>query len=143
MSSFSLKRTRTNTWNGNGDNTQSYRSPCVTSNHSERSPSSVRTRARMPSWNWRITTIIFAGTPKRVRTFHTVLGRQSHAVSAARWSTCPRDFSSHVQNLAIDARRTACRLLIVRDESRTVPQRGFPGPRGSCSRGTRRFSVSL
>ena len=33
----------------NGDSTQPCRSPCVTSNHSERSPSSVRTRAHMPS----------------------------------------------------------------------------------------------
>ena len=37
-----------------GDNTHPCRSLSVTSNHSDCSPSSVRTRARMPSWNWRI-----------------------------------------------------------------------------------------
>ena len=74
----SLKRARTtyitaakNMLNSSGDSTQPCRSPCVTSNHSECSPSSVRTRARIPSWNWRITVSIFDRTPRRVRTSHS------------------------------------------------------------------------
>ena len=55
--------------NSNSDSTQPCRRPCATSNHSECSPSSVRTQARMPSWNSRITVSIMAGTPKRVRTY--------------------------------------------------------------------------
>ena len=57
-----LKRTRTtcittakNMLNSIGESMKPCRSPTVTSNDSECSPSSVRTRARIPSWNWRIT----------------------------------------------------------------------------------------
>ena len=53
-----------------GDSTHPCHNPWVTSNHSEYSPSSVRTRACMPSRNWRITVSIFYGTPKRASTTH-------------------------------------------------------------------------
>ena len=65
----SLKRTRTTCitaakmLTSSGDSTQPCRSPCVTSNHSECSSFCVRTRARIPLWNWRINVSIFAGTP--------------------------------------------------------------------------------
>ena len=66
---------RRRTLNSSGDSTQPCRSPCATSNHSECSPSSVRPRARIPSWNWRITVSILAGTPRRVRTSHSTVDR--------------------------------------------------------------------
>ena len=44
-----------NILNNNGASTHSCRNPCPTPNQSEYSPSSVRMRARMPSWKWRIT----------------------------------------------------------------------------------------
>ena len=77
MVSSSLKRCSTTSitaakkmLNSNGDSTHPCRSPCVTSNHSESSPSSMRTLARIPSWNWRMTSIITDGTPARASTFH-------------------------------------------------------------------------
>ena len=38
---------------------------CATSNHSEHRPSSFRKHALIPSWNWRITSNICDGIPKR------------------------------------------------------------------------------
>ena len=76
MSTSTLKRTKTtyiaaakNKLNINGDSAQPCRSPCVTSNHSECTPSSVRTQAQTSSSSWRITAGIFADTPKCVSTF--------------------------------------------------------------------------
>ena len=57
-----------NTLNSSGESTHPCRSPCATSNHSEHRPSSLRTHALIPSWNWRITSIICGGVPKRAST---------------------------------------------------------------------------
>lgn len=66
----SLKRIKTmwdtaaknNASNSNSDNAHPCRSPpCLTLSHFEYSPSSVRARAHIPSWNCRITAIIFRG----------------------------------------------------------------------------------
>ena len=77
MVSSSLKRCSTTSiiaakkmLNSNGDSTHPCRSPCVTSNHSKSSPSSMSTLARIPSWSWWITSIITDGTPARANTFH-------------------------------------------------------------------------
>ena len=77
MVSSSLKRCSTTSitaakkmLNSNGDSTHPCRSPCVTSNHSESSPSSIRTLARIPLWNWPMISIITGGTPARASTFH-------------------------------------------------------------------------
>ena len=59
------------TLNSHGDSTQPCRNPCVSSNHSECSPSSVRTRARMPSWKMRVILSILVATPERVSTSHS------------------------------------------------------------------------
>ena len=56
--------------NSSGDNTHPCRSPCSTSNQSEQTPSSGRTRALIPSWNCQMTVIICGGTPMRVSTCH-------------------------------------------------------------------------
>ena len=60
-----------NMLNSSGASTHPYllRS-CPTSNLSEHFPSSNRTHACMPSWNWRMTASILGGTPKRARTSH-------------------------------------------------------------------------
>ena len=52
------------------DNTYPCRSPCSTSNQSEQTPSSGRTRALILSWNCQMTAIICGGTPMRVSTYH-------------------------------------------------------------------------
>ena len=77
MVSSSLKRRSTTSitaakkmLNSNGDSTHPCRSPCVTSNHSESSPLSIRTLDRIQSWNWRMTSIITDGTPVRASAFH-------------------------------------------------------------------------
>ena len=54
-----------NTLNNSGEGTHPWRGPCATSNHSEHRSSSPRTHALIPSWNWRITSIICGGLPKR------------------------------------------------------------------------------
>ena len=55
--------------------------PCPTTNLSERSPSSNRTHACMPLWNWRITASILGGMPKRARTSHIrVRSTESYAL---------------------------------------------------------------
>ena len=59
-----------NILNSSGASTRPCLRPCPTSNLSEHSSSSNRTRACMPSCNWRVTTSILGGTPKRARTSH-------------------------------------------------------------------------
>ena len=73
----SLKRCSTtsitaakNMLNSNGDSTHPCRSPSETSNHSEGLPSSMRTLARIPSWNWRRTSVITDTTPAEVDATH-------------------------------------------------------------------------
>ncbi|CAM9172057.1 unnamed protein product [Sphacelaria rigidula] len=56
--------------NSSGDNSHPCRSALMTSNHSESSPSSLRTRACMPSWNGRMTFTISPGMPARTSTRH-------------------------------------------------------------------------
>ena len=56
--------------NKSGDNTHPCRNPCSTSNQSEKTPSSGRTQALIPSWNYRMTAVICGGTPMRVSTCH-------------------------------------------------------------------------
>ncbi|CAB1118243.1 unnamed protein product [Ectocarpus sp. CCAP 1310/34] len=58
--------------NSSWDSTHPCRTPCVTKNQSDSSPSSMRTRARIPSWNWRMTSISFAGIPALASTFHSI-----------------------------------------------------------------------
>ena len=84
----------------------------------------------MPSWNWRITPSIFAGTPKREN-----FPQQLPVDRVIRFLQVDE---AHVEGnfplarvLAIVARRTACRLLIVLDKSQTVPQGVFPAPHGN------------
>ena len=56
-------------FNSSGDSTNPCRRPCVTQNLSEISPSSIRIRARIPSWNWRATAIISSGIASVASTF--------------------------------------------------------------------------
>ena len=102
-----------NTLDSSGDSTRPSRSPSMTSNDSECSPSSVRTQARMPLWNWRMTVSILAGTPKPVNTCHSSCrSTESHAFSKSMkhiYKGHAGGCFSLVQVLAIDARQTACR----------------------------------
>jgi len=58
------------TLNSNGESSQPCRSPCSTSNHSVYTLSSDRTHALTPSWKFRITVLIYGGTPRQTRTCH-------------------------------------------------------------------------
>ena len=57
-----------NKLDSSGESTHPWRSPYGTSNHFEHRPSSFRTHALIPSWNWRITSVICGGTRKRAST---------------------------------------------------------------------------
>ena len=54
--------------NRSGASTHPWRRSYSTANHPEHTLSSSRTHARMPSWNWRMTEVVFCGTPKRTST---------------------------------------------------------------------------
>ena len=70
-----------NMLNNSGASTHPCLRPCPTSNLCERSPSSNRTHACIPSWNWRMTASILDGTPKRARTSHKrVRSTESYAL---------------------------------------------------------------
>ena len=56
--------------NSSGANTHPCQTPCSTPNISEHSPSSNRTHAPMPSWNWRMTPSILGGMQKRAKTVY-------------------------------------------------------------------------
>ena len=87
MVSSSLKRCSTTSiaaakmLNSNGDSTHPCRSLCVTSNYSESFPSFICTLAHIPSWNWRMTSIITNGTPARASTLHNSSRSTKHMYS--------------------------------------------------------------
>ena len=67
--------------NSNSASTHPCRRPCFTPNQPEHSPSSLRMRARIPSWKCRITASIFGGTPNRASTVHKrVRSTESYAL---------------------------------------------------------------
>lgn len=83
---------------------------CSTPNHSEHTPSSVLTRACIPSWTWQTTDIMLSGTPKRSRTVTEGCGRHTVVDICFVRSTkhlhrgwtpcrCPVFFSRHAANI--------------------------------------------
>lgn len=48
--------------------------PFLDSKHSDYSPSSTRTRVRLPPWKWRMTKITSRGTTYRSGVIHTIDG---------------------------------------------------------------------
>ena len=102
----------------NGDSTQPCRSSRVTSNHSECSPSSVRTPAYMPSWNWREhlgwCTEAYEHVPYKL----VALGRQSHTLlQVDEASTWTKGFFLVRVLLAVGARQAAYPLLFLGEDS--------------------------
>ena len=106
--------------NSSGISTHSCLNPYVTSNQSESSPSSMRTRACMPPWNWRITAIISSGHRLGPAFSTAALGRPNRRPSRGQQSTCTAVFSAVAPVLEVDALRTACRRWIVPVGIRTV-----------------------
>ena len=94
---FSATRSTTvkNRLISSGASTHPCLRPCPTSNLSEHSPSSSRTNACIPSWKWRMTSSILAGTQKRARASHKRLrSTESYALvrSIKRGVLLPRQF---------------------------------------------------
>ena len=114
--------------------------PCRTSNLSEHSPSSSRTHACIPSWNWRMTASILGGTPKRARTSHKRLrSTESYAlvrsikhmykgVSSFRASSCSRrtaNIMSSVERWGLNQHCSSGKMFS--RSQRPQPSRARPG----------------
>ena len=85
-----------------GDNTHPCRSHYSISNQSEHTPSSGRTQALIPSWNYRMTSTICGGSPMRVSACHRK-GRST--VSYAFWRSM-----KHMKRDTPAFRQISCRL---------------------------------
>ena len=118
-----------NTLHINGDSTHPCRSPCVTSNDSQCSPSSVRPQARLMLWNWRITFGMLADTPKRVSTCH------SSSRSTESYAYCRSMEHMHKEiflSSSCNRRTTNSMSTVDRAGRRIVPQGVCPDPQSSC-----------
>ena len=94
--------------------------PCSAANHPEHTLSSIRTHARMPSWNGRMIEIMFCGTSKRTSTIqrrvrssesYALVRSIKHTYSGNRFfraSSCSRRITNIISVIEQFGRKPLC-----------------------------------